>query len=327
MAWPGTATEFALRVIIPVGLFHAAALMAWPATQARSRIVQLAICVLAAALSVWAEVLVWPEAKIVRGCVAVVALLLALRVLSYCRSTIRGGFLNYVRFLSLALLSPHLVYSPSGYATRRRTPVGVEILRLAGGVTTAVVLFYVTKQLIGTQAAINSWFVNDLIITVGFVFMVQAVGQGFLGLWQLLGIRSHPLMDNILLSRTPADFWRRWSWPIHIWLYRYVYVPAGGNPNRVKATLATFLISGLQHELLVVLAIGRATGHQTAFFMLNAIGVIASPTMERFARRGILAQSLVRLTTILFLAATASLMFITFNYIFPIYHKRIWLMW
>jgi hypothetical protein len=327
MAWSGIPTEFALRVAVPVGLFHAAALMAWPVTQTRSRIAQLAICVLAAALSVWGEVLVWPEAKIIRGCVAVVALLLALRVYSYCRSTVQGGFLNYVRFLSLALLSPHLVYSPSGYATRRRTPVGVEILRLAGGVTTAVVLFFLTKQLIDTQAAINSWLVNDLIITVGFVFMVQAVGQGFFGLWQLLGIRSHPLMDNILLSRTPADFWRRWSWPIHLWLYRYVYVPAGGTTHRVKATLAAFLISGLLHELLVVLAIGRATGHQTAFFMLSALGVIASPTMERFARRGILAQSLMRLTTILFLATTASLMFTTFNYVFPIYHKRIWLMW
>jgi hypothetical protein len=327
MAWSGIATEFALRVVVPVGLFHAAALMAWPAVQTRSRIARLTVFILAAAFSVWAEILIWPEAKIVRGCVAVVALLLALRVYSYCRSTVQGGFLNYVRFLSLGLLSPHLVYSPSERAIRRRTPVGVEILRVAGGVTTAVVLFYLTRQLIGTQPAINSWLVNDLIITVGFVFIVQAVGQGFFGLWQLLGIRSHPLMNNILLSRTPAEFWRRWSWPIHLWLYRYVYIPCGGNSNPVRATLAVFLISGLQHELLVALAIGRVTGHQTAFFMLNAFGVIASPTMERFARRGILAQSLMRLTTILFLAATASLMFTTFNYIFPIYHKRIWLMW
>ncbi len=287
----------------------------------------MAICILAIALSVWAEVLIWPEAKIIRGCVAVVALLLALRVYSYYRSTVRGGFLNYARFLSLGLLSPHLVYSPSEHATRRRTPVGVDILRLAGGVTTTVVLFYLTKQLVGTQAAINSWLVNDLIVTVGFVFMVHAVGQGFFGLWQLLGIRSHLLMDNILLSRTPADFWRRWSWPIHLWLYRYVYIPCGGNSNRVKATLAVFLISGLQHELLVFLAIGRITGHQTAFFMLNALGVLASPAMERFGRRGIFARLLMYLTTILFLAATASLMFITFNYIFPIYHKKIWLMW
>jgi hypothetical protein len=327
MAWAGITSELALHVALPAALFHAAAMMAWPATRTRSRLAWLAICIFAAGLFVLAEVLVWPKAKIVRGCLAVVALLLALRVYSYCRSTVRGGFLNYVRFLSLGLLSPHLVYSPSEHATRRRTPVGVEILRVAGGATIALVLFFLTRQLIGIQAAINSWFVNDLIFTVGFVFIVQAVGQGFFGLWQLLGIRSHPLMNNILLSRTPAEFWQRWSWPIHLWLYRYVYVPAGGNSHRTRATLLVFLISGLQHELLVALAIGRVTGHQTAFFMLNALGVLASPAMERFARRGLLAKSLMHLTTILFLTATATLMFITFNYIFPIYHKKIWLMW
>jgi len=327
MIFSGIASEFTLHVIVPAALFQAAATMPWPAIQIPSRIARLAICIAAAGVAILAEVLLWLEAKIVRGFMAVLALLLALRVYSYCRSAAQGGFLNYVRFLSLGLLSPHLVYSPSEHAVRRRTPFGVDILRLAASATTAVVLFYLTRQLIFTQAAINSWLVNDLIITVGFVFIVQAVGQAFFGLWRLLGIRSHPLMDNILLSRTPADFWRRWSWPIHLWLYRYVYVPAGGNAHRLKATLSAFLISGLQHELLVFLAIGRITGHQTAFFMLNAFGVIASPAMERFARRGILAQSLMRLTTILFLAATASLMFITFNYIFPIYQQKIWLMW
>jgi hypothetical protein len=327
MTVSGIAFEFTLHVIVPAALFQAAATMVWPALRIPSRIARVALCITAAGLTIFAEVLLWPEAKIVRGFMAVMALLLALRVYSYCRSTAQGGFLNYVRFLSLGLLSPHLVYSPSEHPARRKTPLGLNIFRLTGGVTTAVVLFYLTRQLIFTQPAINSWLVNDLIITVGFVFIVQAVGHAFFGLWQLLGIRSHPLMDNILLSRTPADFWRRWSWPIHLWLYRYVYVPAGGNPHRLRATFSTFLISGLQHELLVFLAIGRITGHQTAFFMLNAVGVIASPAMERFARRGILAQSLMRLTTILFLAATASLMFITFNYIFPIYHQKIWLMW
>lgn len=208
MTWSGIASEIMLHAIIPAGLFQAAATMVWPAIRIPSRLARLTICITAAGFTILAQVLLWPEAKIVRGFMAVVALLLALRVYSYCRSTVQGGFLNYVRFLSLALLSPHLVYSPSGYPTRRRTPVGVEILRLTGGVTTAVVLFYLTKQLIGTQTAINSWLVNDLIFTVGFVFIVQAVGQGFFGLWQLLGIRSHPLMNNILLSRTPAEFWQ-----------------------------------------------------------------------------------------------------------------------
>lgn len=327
MAWSGIATELTLRVVVPAGLFHAAALMAWPAVQTRSGIARLTVCLLAAALSVWAEVLIWPEAKIIRGCVAVVALLLALRVYSYCRSDVRGGFLNYLHFLSFALLSPHLVYSPSEHAAKARTPIGPEIFRIFAGAMVAVVVWHLTMRLMFTPAAFHSWIVNHLIFTAGFTLFIQAIGHCLFGLWRLLGIRSRLLMENILLSRTPAEFWRRWSWPIHLWLYRYVYLPCGGNSNRVRATLAVFLISGLQHELLVALAIGRVTGHQTAFFMLNGLGAIASPAMERFARRGILARSLVHLMTIVFLTATASLMFTSFNYIIPIYHKKIWLMW
>ena len=99
-------------------------------------------------------------------------------------------------------------------------------------------------------------------------------------------------MDNILLSRTPSGFLAALELADTSLALSLCVHSRGGNSNRVKATLAVFLISGLQHELLVSLAIGRITGHQTAFFMLNALGVIASPAMERFGRRGILARSL-----------------------------------
>jgi hypothetical protein len=139
-----------------------------------------------------------------------------------------------------------------------------------------------------------------------------------------------PVNDNILLSRTPADFWRRWSWPIHGWLMRYVYHSdiGGGRRHHVRATVLAFLISGIGHEILFFAAIGRATGHQTLFFLLNAPAVLASGAMERFARRhGVVGEIAIRAATILFLVLASPLMFVSFHYVLPIYMKRIWLMW
>jgi len=327
MPWTAILIHFALPCIASVGFFYAAALMVWPAIQTGHRSARLIIFALALAFAVFAELLLRPEPKIVRGGVSVLALLLALRAYSYCQSSVRGSFLRYIRFLSIGLLNPHLIYSPSGHHAPRSMAIGKEMARFAGGVLVAIVACALAKRLLLTQPAIHSWIVNDLILTCGFVILMQAYGQSSFALWKLLGIQSHPLVDHILLSRTPAEFWRRWSWPIHLWLYRYVYIPAGGNPHRLRATLAVFVMSSLQHEYLAFSAIGRVTGHQTLFFMLNGLGVLASPAMKRFARRGIVAQAFTRLLTILFLATTASLMFTTFNYIFPIYHKKIWLMW
>jgi D-alanyl-lipoteichoic acid acyltransferase DltB (MBOAT superfamily) len=158
--------------------------------------------------------------------------------------------------------------------------------------------------------------------------IIQSFGQLNLGLWRLLGLRARrPVADNILLSRTPADFWRRWSWPIHLWLYRYVYQPCGGRRRHVRAVLVVFLVSGLLHEILAAVAIGRVTGHQTLYFMISAIGVLASPTLLRLERFGLSGEIVMRGMTILFLAASATIMFASFGMILPIYHKHIWLNW
>jgi hypothetical protein len=194
-------------------------------------------------------------------------------------------------------------------------------------ISLVLLAWFAGTRLIKTHAAASSWLLNHLILLAAFVVLMQSLGQALLGLWRLRGLRAGPIVDQILLSRTPAEFWRRWSWPIHLWLMRYAYEPCGGRAHHVRATLATFLASGLLHEALVVIAIGRPTGHQTAFFMLSALGVLASPPLLRLSRTGIVGQFIARAVTITFLAATASLMFITFNYLMPIYAQRIRLMW
>ena len=179
-----------------------------------------------------------------------------------------------------------------------------------------------------TPAAKVSWLLNHLIPLAGFVVIMQSFGQCNLGLWRLLGMHvRRPVADNILLSRTPADFWRRWSWPIHLWLYRYVYEPSGAKRHHGRAVLTVFLVSGLLHEVLAGVAIGRVTGHQTLYFMTSALGVLASPMLLRLERFGVMGEIAMRGVTVLFLAASAAIMFASFDMILPMYQKHTWLNW
>jgi hypothetical protein len=266
------------------------------------------------------------QMRIIRALVAIVVTITAIRIYSYARERKRRGARDFFSFISVALLSPHLVYTAQRFDSRPRQPL-LQILRIVVGILLIWQAFVVSRRLIVAGASSNSWWMNHLIVVGAFVVIMQSFGQVLYGKWRLRGFRVRPLVDNILLSRTPADFWRRWSWPMHLWLYRYVYQPAGGKRHVVRAVLAAFAVSGLLHELLAYAAIGRVTWHQTLYFMISALGVLASPGLEWLGQLGLIGQILMRTITLTFLATSAALMFVTIHYVFPIYVKQIWLMW
>jgi hypothetical protein len=76
--------------------------------------------------------------------------------------------------------------------------------------------------------------------------------------------------EKVLLRLNPTT---------HRWLLRYVYLPLGGNQNRVRNTLLSYGLSGLWHEYLLVAASMTLTGLWFAYFAVN--GVIVS--LEPFA--------------------------------------------
>jgi hypothetical protein len=264
--------------------------------------------------------------RVVRALTVVCGGLMGLRVYSYYLAGTPGGLADFLRFLSVGMLSPHLVYSPAR-PTAERASLPREILRMivAGGVIATT--WWLAMQLIFAGPGRPSWLVNHLILVVGFVIVMTAFGQASLALWRLMGLRVRPLVRQIWLARTPADFWRRWSWPIHLWLYRYIYLPCGGRRRAVAAVLAVFAFSAILHEVLAFVAIGRVTGHQSAFFGVSAAGVLASPMLEGIGRCGAVGGAFIRLLTLAFLAASAALMFVTIDAVIPLYATRSWLMW
>jgi MBOAT, membrane-bound O-acyltransferase family len=312
---------------IAVVCIYAAAWSLWPILDRQSPRLRHTAASLVGLILPLAGLLVERDAKLIRVLIAILGLLIGARMYSYWGSAPRGGFADYVWFLSFGLLNPHLVYSPSGFAASRPASPRREVLRLLAASAVAGITAFVAYVLLQTDAANSSWLVNYLILVVAFSVIMQAFGQGCWAVWRLLGIRSKPLVDNIWLSRTPVEFWRRWSWPPHAWLNRYVYIPWGGRAHAGRATFIVFLVSGLAHEVMVGVGLGRVTGHQTAFFLISGLGVLASEQLERLAGWGLVGEVLMRLATILFILTSATLMFTTFNYFVPLFHQPSWLEW
>src|SRR5947209_3244638 len=123
-----------------------------------------------------------PQVRIIRALVAILVMITALRLYSYLRERKRRGAREFFDFISIALLSPHLVYSPQRYDARPRQSVR-QIIRIV------VAIFLIGFACVGTdwltslQISRNSWLVNHLIIVVAFVVIMTAFGQMCYGKW------------------------------------------------------------------------------------------------------------------------------------------------
>ena len=277
----------ALCIVAAILLIYAAALSAWwslrPQRSHVARIVGIAALFGSMAGFIVSELAV--DSSVVRAALGVLAALTAGRMYSYWMEGKPALPGEYFRFISFSFLRPYLVYPPD--ARRVRPHIAREIARLLICIAIIPAAWSAVAWLAFNTVAGEYWSVDHVVVLAGFVIILTCAGQCFLAIWRLQGLPiRRPIVDNILAVRTPADFWRRWNWPPHAWLWRDFYTPAGGRRRHVLAVMLAFLVSGIAHELLFALATRRITGHQTLFFLLNGVGVAASPQLERLTRLG-----------------------------------------
>jgi hypothetical protein len=150
-----------------------------------------------------------------------------------------------------------------------------------------------------------------------FVAAIESVSRAAFGLERLAGFDTRPLVRSMALSRTVAEFWRRYNHRVHDWLLFNVSLPAGGRKAPAWGVLATFLASGVFHELAFGIATSRLDGSQLLFFLLQVPGVWASGPLERLARRGVAGRVLAHGTTVLWMVGTTPLFFRALGRVFP----------
>jgi len=103
----------------------------------------------------------------------------------------------------------------------------------------------------------------------------------------LMGIPVAPIFNWPLVSRSPAEFWsRRWNLYVARFASRHVYLPLGGGRANWKAMGLVFLISGVMHEYVAIVACGSSGtfGYMTSFFLLQGAGVVAQHLVRRRLR-------------------------------------------
>lgn len=99
------------------------------------------------------------------------------------------------------------------------------------------------------------------------------------------GIAVAEAFDVPPLARSPRDFWgRRWNLVVHDMVLRHVFLPLRGLRRPLWATLWVFVLSGVIHELFVLMALGhpaRHTGFMMLFFGLHGLAVMTQLAWDR----------------------------------------------
>jgi hypothetical protein len=273
--------------------------------------------------------LVPPWAMGLRFLAAILSVLVAAKMMDYCTYRPRPAsreprYRDYARFLAdpFVLIFREDRRSPPPALSRAREGVRIVLALLL--ILLGAGLLYI---LIRSGFGRSSFLADHVAKVLAFGIIIEAFSHLFHAAGRLFGRDAPPVIDWAFLSRTPAEFWRRYNRLVGSWLHRHVFLTAGGRRKPFRAVLLTFLVSGILHEYIFDVASTEFHGYQLVFFLLQGVGVCASSPLDRWVRSlGILGQTLARMATGAFVLLSSVFFFASFDRIMPgFYSAERWL--
>jgi D-alanyl-lipoteichoic acid acyltransferase DltB (MBOAT superfamily) len=174
------------------------------------------------------------------------------------------------------------------------------------GILSGVILLDVHRHLVWphhnasfTGAVWTGWvspWVWGALRFVGVYCACSGLANLRIGMMQQLGHRVPDCYHYPLLASNPLDFWGRWNTYVMNWLKRYVFLPLSlskvlrrrGAVGIGAAVLATFLVSGLVHEMHAYASTlgwgGRFTRQFALLGMVLTCWLAADRLLDAFAR-------------------------------------------
>ncbi len=214
----------------------------------------------------------------------------------------------------LGFLPMAFILVPRRHVRERPQPVAGNVLMLVRGAAEIVAGFWLLNGAAEWNLVdISPWLDHTVRVLAAYGFAFDGGMVALCALHRLAGIHVVEFSRNPIISRSPADFWRRYNRPGGRFLYENVFKQAGGRRSPLRATIITFAVNGMLHEYMAFILVQRVQGYQLAFFLIH--GAAVALTM-RARPRGALAV-LCSIGTFFFVVATAALFYATLENINP----------
>lgn len=121
-------------------------------------------------------------------------------------------------------------------------------------------------------------FSHPLIVGwAGMIGLVLMLHFGLLQMlsiaWQRVGVDAPLVMNKPLSFGSLSDFWSRWNRPFTAFAFDHIFRPLR-RFSVTFATLATFLFSGVIHDLAISVPAGAGFGRPTLYFLIQGIAIL-----------------------------------------------------
>ena len=189
--------------------------------------------------------------------------------LSYTIDVYRGNAApqrNIVSFGAYVSLFPQLIAGPivryvdvaRELESRKETLEGFAygIRRFAVGLAKKILLANQFGQLIElfratAEPSVLFYWMYGIAFMLHIYFDFSGYSDKAIGLGRIFGFHFVENFNYPYLSKSVAEFWRRWHMSLGTWFRDYVYIPLGGNrvskPRWVFNVLVVWLLTGLWH--------------------------------------------------------------------------------
>ncbi|HEY7188405.1 MAG TPA: DCC1-like thiol-disulfide oxidoreductase family protein [Vicinamibacterales bacterium] len=200
------------------------------------------------------------------------ALFAGCKWLTYCESSIRVARVGWLRALGYLFAWPGMdanAFMNSGDHVAR--PDAAEwIAAMFKTVFGAFLLWRGAREALPLGPDAAAW--------VGMIGAILLLHFGTFHLlsvcWRRAGVDAVPLMRIPMRSTSLGELWgRRWNTAFHELALRFTFKPLRHRIGLGPATLATFLASGLIHELVISVPAGGGYGLPTGYFVLQGLGI------------------------------------------------------
>ena len=300
-----------VNAALAVGFAYAAALAYYPTRAARRPVREAAFGV--ALILVCVSPLWVTDAPFLRLLAAMAATAFGVKLYDLVMDPVSASGLAGGRYAAWLWNFAALVWGEAGKIARRNWRSDVSRLVVGG------ILFAAGGGLLGlvmrTDWTFTSFAIEHVVkVTTLFATLIPG-GVAYSAAWRLAGQPALEMMVHPYLSRTPAEFWRRYNLPAQQFLYERIFKPSGGRRHPIRATLLTFTWSALIHELLFAVILLRVEGYQTAFFLIQGLAVAA--TLGIRPRGGSAIAAI--LATMAFMYTSGVLFFASFDSVLDVY--------